>query len=139
MIVRRWQAVFAAALLLSACGEQREQAELRSPLATEAPLVSAEVREQQPGNLDQWIGRWNGPEGTYLSIAKNGDGYTLEIADLDGPKRYEAVAAGDQLKFERDGATELIRATNGEQTGMKWLLEKSDCLTIKPGEGFCRD
>lgn len=141
MISKRAQAVFAAALFLGACNEPREPAEGRSPLATEAPLPSAEPQAlaQKPGNPDQWIGRWNGPEGTYLAIEKNGDGYTLEIADLDGPKRFEAAAAGDQLRFERNGATERIRASNGEQTGMKWLLEKSDCLTIKPGEGYCRD
>ncbi len=26
-----------------------------------------------------------------------------------------------------------------ERTGMKWLLEKRNCLVIKQGEGFCRD
>ncbi len=29
--------------------------------------------------------------------------------------------------------------TNGAETGMKWLSEKANCLTISPGEGYCRD
>jgi len=35
--------------------------------------------------------------------------------------------------------TESIRATDGEQTGMKWLREKANCLTVRSGEGYCRD
>jgi hypothetical protein len=35
--------------------------------------------------------------------------------------------------------TESIHAGNGEDTGMKWLLDKKNCLIIKYGEGFCRD
>ncbi|HEY1075990.1 MAG TPA: hypothetical protein VGE51_04825 [Fontimonas sp.] len=140
MIVRRWQAFLAAALLLSACSERGELAQARSPLATEAPLPTAEAPAPATGTLDRWLGRWNGPEGTYLLLARNDDGgYVLEIADLDGPRRFEAAADGDALRFERNGQTERVRATDGQATGMKWLLEKSDCLTVKSGEGYCRD
>jgi hypothetical protein len=34
---------------------------------------------------------------------------------------------------------ESIRATDGPATGMKWLSDKSNCLTIRSGEGYCRD
>ena len=64
---------------------------------------------------------------------------TLLIQSLDGPATYEGVAAGDRIEFNRDGKTEFIRAGSGKQTGMKWLLEKRDCLIIKQGEGFCRE
>jgi len=49
------------------------------------------------------------------------------------------VAHGDQLRFERDGTAEVLRATRGADTGMKWLADKSNCLTVRAGEGYCRD
>lgn len=88
---------------------------------------------------DQWLGQWTGPEGTFLRLS-GGDGrYEVVIQNLDGPQTFHGRAAGDHIEFERNGVTESIRATNGAETGMKWLSEKSDCLTIKPGEGYCRD
>ena len=39
----------------------------------------------------------------------------------------------------RDGRAESIAATTGDETGMKWLAGKTNCLTIKVGEGYCRD
>jgi hypothetical protein len=56
-----------------------------------------------------WVGRWPGPEGTWLDIS---------------------VA---------DGVRESLRATDGAGTGMKWLAGKTTCLVVRPGEGFCRD
>jgi hypothetical protein len=87
---------------------------------------------------DGWLGRWTGPEGTYLELAKSGDRYEIKIQSLDGPATYEGVAVSGHIEFQRDGRTETIRAGNGKDTGMKWLLEKNDCLVIKAGEGFCR-
>jgi hypothetical protein len=88
---------------------------------------------------DKWIGQWNGVEGTYLSLAKKGDNYLVKIANLDGPKTYEGVPAGDHIEFKRNAKTETIRATNGEGTGMKYLLTEKNCLVVTVGsEGFCR-
>jgi hypothetical protein len=28
---------------------------------------------------------------------------------------------------------------SGAETGMKWLRDKLNCLTIRPDEGYCRD
>lgn len=138
MITPKGQAiVMAAVLLATAC--QKQSNESPAPPSTSVSPSRGEQAEPQRSNLDRWIGRWTGPEGTYLSIEKSTEGYALEIADLDGPRSYTARAVGDHLELERNGKTETIRATNGQQTGMKWLQEKSDCLTIKPGEGFCRD
>jgi hypothetical protein len=88
---------------------------------------------------DKWLGQWNGPEGTYLLLSKSGNQYIVKIQSLDGPATYEGVATGDRVEFKRDGKTEFIRAASGKETGMKWLLEKTDCLVIKQGEGFCRE
>ena len=85
-----------------------------------------------------WLGQWNGPEGTFLSISPASKGFEIVIQNLDGPRIFQAVAVDHQLSFERDGKQEKIYATNGIGTGMKWLADKNDCLAIRPGEGFCR-
>ena len=135
----RLTAIGFALLLLSACDEPvgNDAAPQPDPVAA-APSVPPSDASADNGP-DPWSGRWIGPEGTYLLITRQRDRYTLEIADLDGPKHYTALDVGDRLEFERNGKVERIRATDGRQTGMKWLQDKSDCLTIKPGEGYCRD
>lgn len=92
-----------------------------------------------PPAADRWLGEWRGPEGTYLRIERGNANYTITISNLDGPRQFVADAVTDGLRFERDGAVETIRASNGEGTGMKWLRDKTNCLTVKVGEGFCRD
>jgi hypothetical protein len=88
---------------------------------------------------DGWLGRWNGPEGTFLLLEGGNGSYEVTIQNLDGPRVFPAVGEGEQVRFERDGATEFIRATDGAATGMKWLSDKSNCLTVRSGEGYCRD
>lgn len=131
MTTGKWQVFGVAVLLLAGCHQQGNE-------GTAQPAAAATGKTPE-FNADQWIGRWNGPEGTYLDIAKSDLGYALEIADLDGPKSYSSLAVGNHLMFERNGKTESIRATDGKQTGMKWLQEKSNCLTVNAGEGYCRD
>jgi hypothetical protein len=66
---------------------------------------------------DGWLGRWDGPEGTFLQISKTGDQYVVVIQDLDGPKRFAGFVDGNRIRFERDGKTEYISAGDGEATG----------------------
>jgi hypothetical protein len=66
----------------------------------------------------------------------------VTIRNLDGPRTYQASPGdgdGQEIRFERNNSKETIRASTGTQTGMKWLSEKKDCLTIRYGEGYCRD
>ncbi len=88
---------------------------------------------------DQWLGTWYGVEGTLLQIAGGEGKYKLTIETLDGPRVLQGIASGDQIQFERDGVKESIHASNGEETGMKWLSDKTNCLTVVIGEGYCRD
>jgi len=88
---------------------------------------------------DKWLGQWNGPEGTFLRLEGGKGRYKITIQNLDGPRTYQGSTVGDEIHFGRNGTTESISATNGVETGMKWLSDKSDCLTIRPGEGYCRD
>jgi hypothetical protein len=87
---------------------------------------------------DGWLGRWDGPEGTFLQLSRTGDQLVVVIQDLDGPKRFAGFVEGKRIRFERDGKTEYIFAGDGEATGMKWLVDKKDCLLTKKGEGWCR-
>lgn len=88
---------------------------------------------------DQWLGQWTGPEGTFLRLEGGKGSYKVTVQNLDGPRAFQGSAVGAQIQFERDGVTESIRATNGAETGMKWLVDKKNCLTVRPGEGYCRD
>ena len=102
---------------------------------------SSRCAESAPAGstLDTWQGTWTGPEGTYLKLtAKPDSGYEIVIKDLDAERSFEGVGSGDEIHFTRDGRQESIRATDGAGTGMKWLADKSECLTVKPGEGYCR-
>ncbi len=88
---------------------------------------------------DQWLGQWNGPEGTFLRLAGGKGIYEITIQNLDGPRIYKGSAVDGQIRFYRGGVEESIHATNGTKTGMQWLSDKSNCLTVRPGEGYCRD
>lgn len=107
--------------------------------ACKAPAPPAPPAPPTPVAAASWVGKWIGPEGTFLELAGQAGAYKVTIQSLDGPATYDAVAVEDRLEFQRNGTQETIHATSGADTGMKWLLDKKDCLTIKTGEGFCRD
>jgi hypothetical protein len=88
---------------------------------------------------DAWVGRWWGPEGTYLDISGTRGSYEITIKDLDRARMFAGSARNGHIEFRRDGKLEVLRPTSGEATGMKWLADKHDCLTIARGEGYCRD
>lgn len=116
-----------AAIVLATCSDN-------DPPATPGPAAAV------PGSpAAAWLGRWTGPEGTWLELASEAGEYTVTVRDLDGESKYPAIATPDGVRFVRNGAFVELRATDGRGTGMKWLAEKSDCLVIEPGEGFCRD
>jgi hypothetical protein len=99
------------------------------------------VTNAEPANFatDAWVGQWDGPEGTFLKIEGDKGVYKITIQNLDGPTEYEGSTLGDRITFNRDDATEIIHATDGNQTGMKWLENKQNCLMVPDGEGYCRD
>ena len=112
------------------------------PLMFAAMLVTACKPDMAP--TQSWMGRWTGPEGTYLMLSRDtkkpDSRYVLSIQSLDYLESYFARPKGDgsYLEFKRKGKDETIVLGNGEATGMKWLLDKKECLIIKEGEGFCR-
>ena len=106
---------------------------------------SAQVMAQSSAGIasaapaDKWLGKWSGPEGTFIQLIGGNGKYEVTVQNLDGPRVYQGKASGNQIEFDRDGVKESLRATDGVQTGMKWLSEKSNCLTVRTGEGYCRD
>ena len=148
----RFLPVCVCLLLCAGCRDRGAPEDVMPPPATPAstatigaptpPLASPTTVAPAPSAVgpDAWLGQWNGPEGTSLVLErKAGGGYRVTITNLDGPTRYDGDAAGPNIVFDRDGETQTIRAGNGKLTGMKWLSDKSDCLVIKVGEGYCRD
>lgn len=93
---------------------------------------------------DQWVGRWNGPEGLFLDIQRSPNGreghYAITNRDtLDRQAEYAGVAEGDAIGFTRDGKRFMIRAGSGAETGFKYLAGKNECLIVAAGqEGYCR-
>ncbi|CAN5357683.1 hypothetical protein BH09PSE4_BH09PSE4_17630 [soil metagenome] len=89
-----------------------------------------------------YSGRWTGVEGMYLVVAKGqtAGSYTLEMQyDLDHKGNFTGTANSDSIAFTRDGNPEVLRPTDGAATGLKYLSGKQECLTVKTGEGYCRD
>ena len=91
---------------------------------------------------DAWVGRWTGVEGTYLVISKAAlpDHYRLEMQyTLDDKGKYDGTGTAEGIAFTRPDGKQVLRASDGDATGLKWLAGKKDCLTVKSGEGYCRD
>ena len=89
-----------------------------------------------------YVGRWVGIEGMFLDIAATDrpDRYRLTMQyDLDYRRTVMAKLDNDRLVFRRDGDAFTLVPTDGVATGLKYLAGKQDCLTVAPGEGYCRD
>lgn len=136
-----------SAMLLTACGNKEVPSATTEIVSSENVASSATASSEStaiPATIssaetDAWIGKWNGPEGTSIEISGANGSYVITIEDLDSVKQYTGTSNGSQITFERDGATEILQTSNGADTGMKWLAEKSHCLRVRLGEGWCRD
>ena len=110
---------------------------LPAPVANEmvpAPAATAKLEAD-------YLGKWIGVEGMFLTVAKrDGGGVTLDMQwDLDHRGTFPGSVTAEGLRFTREGRDEIAVPGNGDATGLKWLAGKKDCLTVKPGEGYCRD
>src|SRR5580692_10618317 len=132
-------AILALTVLFGACQDHKSTAE---PLVTGTSSATPSTEIPPAGgsvSAEKWLGKWNGPEGNFLLLSLNGRLYLVKIQSLDSLDTYEGVSTVDGIQFNRNGKTESDHAGNGEDTGMKRLLNKKNCLIIKYGEGFCRD
>jgi hypothetical protein len=144
-------ATFLAAFLVGACGGTDAPTTpnaASTPAATGSPAISPEVANPGEAAVQKLIGKWDGPEGTYLSVTEKmgADGkqqlprkFEIEIKDLDKVEQFEGTAKDGTIEFTRKGKAETLKAATGAETGMKWLEKETNCVVVtKPGEGFCK-
>ncbi len=144
----------AALLLLSGCGErtgetERGDATGAAANATAAPdggsASAGRVTPSPTAAADRapYLGRWRGVEGLNLVVSpRAGADTAVSLAmqwSLDDKGTYDGEVNADGIAFQREGVRELLRRTDGAATGLKYLDGKKDCLTVEPGEGYCRD
>lgn len=128
------------AIGLSACSPKVATDHSASAAAESAAVSMATAPAVSVAAIDPsaFTGKWTGPEGTALTITPQGADYKVTVQNLDGPRDFVGTAADGGIQFIRDGQTFVIRPGSGEETGMKWLADKDNCLIVAPGEGFCR-
>jgi hypothetical protein len=124
---------------LSACKKAEE-----TP-ATETVAVADETvpveSTAEVADISGWAGKWTGPEGLFVTITPAADDkITLEMqSDLDTKGTYEGTAVAEGISFKRGEETLTLKKATGDETGLKYLAGKKDCLMVKNGEGYCRD
>ena len=102
------------------------------------------ARLVDPPAAESWIGDWKGVDGLALTIARDpvrGPNHYL-LTDRyarDGKGVFAGTAKGDTLVFTRPDGRQTLRATDGAATGIARLATGKDCLTVGPGEAYCRD
>jgi hypothetical protein len=129
-------AVLLLAAVAAACTPAADERAASQPAAQATAAAAPAIP-----SYDQWVGTWTGPEGLFVTIAGEGKGrYTLTMqSDLDTRATYAGTATREGIAFERGGEPKLLKKASGEDTGLKWLADKRDCLMVDEGEGFCRD
>lgn len=118
------------------------------PAVSPSPVISPEIANPSEAALQKLIGKWDGPEGTFITVTdkKGPDGkqqnprrFEIEIKDLDKIEKFEGTAKGSDIEFTRKGKTETVRAATGAETGMKGFEKEANCVVVTKGsEGFCR-
>ena len=139
----------AALVLLAGC----EKAEAPAPAPTDTtttevpvetvPVEGAEATDPAtaPHRFASWAGKWTGVEGMYATITPTEPGkYKLEMqSDLDTKGTYDGQDSEHGIQFKRGTEQLSLHRGNGDETGLKYLAGKQECLIVKTGEGYCRD
>jgi hypothetical protein len=149
--MKRMGTLLASAMLISGCGGNTpaenvaaaENAAAALPAGNAMPPPDYDTVPPSETALptDAWVGKWIGVEGLVLDIQPGSEAgkYRLDVTLLDGTETYEGTGEGDRISFTRNGVAETIRPATGDETGLKYLAGKQNCLMIKQAEGFCRD
>ena len=138
-----------ALVLLTGCEKAEAPAPTDTPTTTEevpvetVPAEGAEATDPAtaPHRFADWAGKWTGVEGMYATITSTDPGkYKLEMqSDLDTKGTYDGEDSEHGIKFKRGSEELSLRRGSGDETGLKYLAGKKDCLIVKEGEGYCRD
>src|SRR5262249_6740796 len=62
-------------VVIAGCQTRKQPAESPSSAAAKPASESTTPSPATAGITDQWLGKWIGPEGTYLVLSKKGDQY----------------------------------------------------------------
>jgi hypothetical protein len=60
-------------------------------------------------------------------------------SDLDTKGTYDGQDSEHGIQFKRGTEQLSLHRGNGDETGLKYLAGKQECLIVKTGEGYCRD
>jgi hypothetical protein len=138
----------AALILLAGCEKAEAPAPAETtttevPDETPAPAETVEAADPAtaPHRFASWAGKWTGVEGMYATITTAAPGqYKLEMqSDLDTKGTYDGSDSEHGIKFKRGDEELSLRRGSGDETGLKYLAGKKECLIVKEGEGYCRD
>lgn len=124
-------------------GGRVENATTDAPLAATGNGAGGIALANPSTDRDAWLGRWIGVEGLNLTVTKGaGPGrYSLKMqygTDEAMSGTFEGVSTADGIAFTRPDGDQVLRASTGEETGLKYLAGKKDCLKVRDGEGYCR-
>ncbi len=138
-----------ALVLLAGCEKAEAPAPTDTPTTTEevpvetVPAEGAEATDPATARhrFADWAGKWTGVEGMYATITPTDPGkYKLEMqSDLDTKGTYDGEDSEHGIKFKRGSEELSLRRGSGDETGLKYLAGKKECLIVKEGEGYCRD
>lgn len=138
-----------ALVLLTGCEKAEAPAPTDTKMTTEevpvetVPAESAEATDPAtaPHRFANWAGKWTGVEGMYVTITPAAPGkYKLDMqSDLDTKGTYDGEDSEHGIKFKRGNEELSLRRGSGDETGLKYLASKKECLIVKDGEGYCRD
>lgn len=138
-----------AMVLLAGCGKAEAPAPTDANTTTEevpvetVPAEGAEATDPATAThrFADWAGKWTGVEGMYATITPTDPGkYKLEMqSDLDTKGTYDGEDSEHGIKFKRGSEELSLRRGSGDETGLKYLAGKKECLIVKEGEGYCRD
>ena len=138
-----------ALVLLTGCEKAEAPAPTDTPTTTEevpvetVPAEGADATDPATAShrFASWAGKWTGVEGMYATITPTEPGkYKLEMqSDLDTKGTYDGEDSEHGIKFKRGSEELSLRRGSGDETGLKYLAGKKECLIVKEGEGYCRD
>jgi hypothetical protein len=126
--------ILAVLLGLGAC--KGKKADGTGPAAGAPGAVAVPVERAQ---TDKWMGKWNGPGETWLTLEPQGNRYLITIRSNESLSTYEGRPATHRITFERFSVKESIRPGSAKEAGVAALADKGDCLVVKPGEAYCKD
>jgi hypothetical protein len=109
-------------------------------MANDLPNALPSATKGPANRFAAWQGRWNGVEGMYVDITPLGGGkYRLEMQHgVDAAAIYVGQDDEQGIRFTRNQTPLMIISGPGDESDLRYLKGKKDCLIVKQYEGYCR-